>query len=270
MNLLVAFSMAWGNAAARPELIAHRGESHDAPENTLAAFRLAWDRNVPAIELDVHLTRDGRLVCLHDADTKRIAGVSRVVQDTALAELRTLDVGSWKDPRWKGERIPTLEEVLATIPDAGRCLIEVKVGPEAVPALSRAIRDAGKRPAQLAIISFNAETLVEVRRQLPELETYLVASFRRDQARGAWQPTIEALIQQAQSLGVRGLNLAHAGPLDRDAVQRIQAAGLKLFAWTIDDVRRAQALADWGADGITSNRAAFLRQHLFPADREAE
>jgi glycerophosphoryl diester phosphodiesterase len=95
-------------------LIAHRGESADAPENTLAAFRLAWERNVPTIELDVHLTKDGEAVICHDADTKRTAGTKLVIKDTPLADLRALDAGKWKAPRWAGEKLPTLAEALAT------------------------------------------------------------------------------------------------------------------------------------------------------------
>jgi glycerophosphoryl diester phosphodiesterase len=150
-----------------PEIVAHRGESADAPENTLSAFRLAWERGVKAIELDVHLTTDGVLICGHDADMKRTAGSPARIKETSAEELRKLDVGSWKGPRWEGERMPTLGEALATLPDDARCFIEVKVGPEAVPALVEAVGASGKRPEQLVIISFNAETIAEAKQAAP-------------------------------------------------------------------------------------------------------
>src|SRR5688572_23716502 len=82
------------------EIVAHRGESADAPENTLAAFKLAWERGVRAVELDVHLTKDDRLVVIHDADTKRTAGEKHVVKESLMEDLRQFDVGKWKNPRW--------------------------------------------------------------------------------------------------------------------------------------------------------------------------
>src|SRR4051794_3938882 len=109
----------WLAAAAsgsRVEVIAHRGASHDAPENTLAAIKLAWQQEADAAEFDLHLSRDGKLVVIHDADTRRVAGVDKRVAEQTLAELRRLDVGAWKGPRFAGERIATLEEVLATVP----------------------------------------------------------------------------------------------------------------------------------------------------------
>ena len=97
---------------AMPEIVAHRGASHDAPENTLASVNLAWKRKAPSVEIDVYLSRDKRVVVYHDKTTKRIGGRDREVKDQTLEELRQLDVGSWKSPKYKGEQVPTLEEVL--------------------------------------------------------------------------------------------------------------------------------------------------------------
>src|SRR5689334_354029 len=107
-------------------VVAHRGASHEAPENTLAAFRLAWEQGADAIEGDFYLTRDREIVCIHDDNTKRTSGEDLSVAASTLAQLRRLDVGRWKDPKWKGERIPTLTEVLATIPAGKRIFIEIK------------------------------------------------------------------------------------------------------------------------------------------------
>src|SRR5262249_38764427 len=100
----------------RMEIIAHRGASHDAPENTLAAMRLAWAQGADAIECDVHLARDGELVVVHDPDARRTTGVALEVARASVAELQQLDAGRWKDARFAGEKIPTLDEVLALVP----------------------------------------------------------------------------------------------------------------------------------------------------------
>jgi len=118
-------------------IVAHRGASRDAPENTLPAFKLAWQQGADAIEGDFHLTKDGKIVCLHDYDTKRVSGVKRVIKDTTLDELRALDAGAWFKPEWKGTRLPTFAEVAATVPASGKFYIEVKCGPEIVPVLLR-------------------------------------------------------------------------------------------------------------------------------------
>jgi glycerophosphoryl diester phosphodiesterase len=96
-------------------LIAHRGASREAPENTLAAFELAWQQGADGIEADFRLTRDGRIVCLHDATTGRTAGIDLAVAGASLEELKQLDFGSWKGSVWQGEPILVLEELLASL-----------------------------------------------------------------------------------------------------------------------------------------------------------
>ena len=244
------------------ELIAHRGESADAPENTLAAFRLAWDRQVSAIELDVHLTRDGEAIVCHDPDTQRTTGTLRMIKDTPLSDLRALDAGTWKGPAWAGEKLPTLAEVLATIPNHGRCYIEIKVGQEAVPAVAEAIRASGKRSEQLAIMSFNASTVAAARRRLPDVPAYFLAEFEQDQATGDWAPTADVLIAQARAVRADGLHVSHEGPLDRAFVRTVKAAGLALYVWTVDDAIVARRIVELGVDGITTNKAAWMKEQL--------
>lgn len=244
------------------EFIAHRGESADAPENTLAAFRMAWERGVPAVELDVHLAADGTLVVIHDADTLRTTGKQLRIDQSRVEDLRPLDAGSWKDPKFAGEPIPTLAQALETIPDQGRCYIEVKVGPEAVPALVRTVRESGKRPEQLPIISFDAETVAEAKKQLPEHLVYLVAGFKTNDSTGQAEPTIDQLISRARELEADGLDLSFKGPLDGDSARRIREAGLKLLVWTVDDPAMARRMRDLGVLGITSNKAAALMKDL--------
>jgi len=122
------------------DIIGHRGASHDAPENTLAAFKLGWEQGADAVELDIWLTKDGKIVCLHDADTKRTTGVLKKVAESTLDELRTLDAGTWKDAKWRGEKLPTLTEALAAIPAGKRLVIEIKAGVEILPELARDLK----------------------------------------------------------------------------------------------------------------------------------
>ena len=119
-----------------PMIVAHRGASKQAPENTIPAFKLAWEQGTDAIEGDFQLTKDGAIVCIHDKDTKRVAGVKKIVEDTTLEELRKLDVGAWFGENWRGTVIPLISEVLAAIPDGKKIYIEIKSGPEILPKLN--------------------------------------------------------------------------------------------------------------------------------------
>jgi glycerophosphoryl diester phosphodiesterase len=98
-------------------IVAHRGASYDAPENTLPAFTLAIEQGADALETDFYLTTDQHVICFHDKDTERITGRKLLITETPFEELRKMDVGSWKGPQWKDERMPTIEEVLAAVPE---------------------------------------------------------------------------------------------------------------------------------------------------------
>src|ERR671934_1859826 len=125
----------------RPVIGAHRGASARAPENTLAAFGAALEDGAELVELDVHLTRDGRLAVIHDEETRRTTGTAGVVAELSMAELRRLDAGRHKGRHWAGEPIPELGDVFAAL--RGRLLVnvEVKCGAAAVPALARCVAE---------------------------------------------------------------------------------------------------------------------------------
>jgi glycerophosphoryl diester phosphodiesterase len=244
------------------EIVAHRGESNDAPENTMASFRLAWERGDDAIELDVHLSKDGQLIVCHDPDTKRVTGVAHKIKDTPFDVLRSLDAGKWKGEKWAGEKLPTLAEVLATIPPGKRCFIEIKIGPEAVPAVAKAVRESGKTPDQMCIISFHADTLAEAKKQLPELKAYYLANFKEDKKTGKFTGSIDEFITKAKASHADGLDISYKGPVDAAAVKKVKAAGLAFLVWTVDDVAAARQMIDLGATGVTTNKAAWLKGQL--------
>jgi len=268
MNAL-ALTLVLSTIAANPSLVplvAHRGESADAPENTLAAFSLAWQRKVPVVELDVHLTKDGKLICIHDKDTKRTTGVMKVVKECTAAELQQLDAGSWKNKKFAGERMPLLEEALATVPDDGKVLIEVKVGPEAIPALVKAVESSGKRPEQLIVISFNSRTVAEAKQKLPQLKAYYLVGFKQDKETGEWTPTLDEALAEAKRNQADGLDVSHQGPIDEAFVRRVRHFDLELHGWTVDDPKIARRLIELGFDSITTNRAGALREELTAAE----
>lgn len=246
------------------EIIAHRGASADAPENTLVAMKLAWEQKADAIELDLWLSKDGRVVVFHDADTKRFEETARKIPSLTWQETQQLDVGAWKGAQFKNERIPTLESILATIPAGRRAVLEIKCGPEIVPELSRVIRASGRSPRELAIISFNFNALNESKKMFPHVEHYFLHDYKKDAKTDA-HPELAPLIARAKAAQFEGLNLNFKWPITKSFVSEVKAAGLKMFVWTVDDAAVAKRLAEAGVDGITTNRPQWLREQLKPA-----
>ncbi|HMJ91262.1 MAG TPA: glycerophosphodiester phosphodiesterase [Candidatus Acidoferrum sp.] len=258
--LLLSFALG-AQTISSVEIIAHRGASFDAPENSLSAMKLAWEQAADAIELDLWLSKDGRLIVFHDADTKRFEQTARKIPSLTLAEAHKLDVGAWKDAKFKGESIPTLSSILATVPKGKRAVLEIKCGPEILPELSREIRNSGRAPEELAIISFKYETLKPSKEEFPQIEHYYLADYKKDAKTGKF-PELDPLIERAKAAKFEGLNLQHSWPIDAAFVAKVKAAGLKLFVWTVDDPAIAKRLKDVGVDAITTNRPKFLRDEL--------
>ena len=170
------------------EIIAHRGASHDAPENTLAAVNLAWQQNADAVEIDVHLSRDGQLVVIHDENTRKTAGWNKNVSEQTLPELRRLDVGRWKGRQWAGAKIPVLAEVLGALPAGKRLFIEVKSGDAFIPAFADEFARSRAKPEQIVLIGFSLPTMALAKRAFPKSEVCWVAEFKRTWLAGRWRP----------------------------------------------------------------------------------
>ena len=124
------------------------------------------------------------------------------------------------------------------------------------------VREGHEADAQLVVISFHTETVAEVKRKLPYLEAHLLSEFEHDKLTLTWSPTAQHLIDFARSIGADGLGVDHAGPIDESFVRHVKLSGLKLYSWTVDEVDRTRQLIAAGIDGITSNRAAWLREQF--------
>jgi glycerophosphoryl diester phosphodiesterase len=250
-----------GTAIPMPAVIAHRGAAHDAPENTIAAFNLAWQQEADGIEGDFYLTRDGEIVCIHDASTKRTAGQARKVAQATLAELRQLDVGSWKGEQWRGARIPTLAEVLATVPEGKQVFIEIKCGPEILPALKEALAESGLQSGQTIVISFDANVIDETKRLLPQLKALWITSFKNGMKTGV-RPSAKEILQTLEKIGADGVDCRAHSVVDQQFMQTLRKAQKEVHIWTVDDVPMAKRYLQLGADSLTSNRAGWLKQQL--------
>jgi glycerophosphoryl diester phosphodiesterase len=243
------------------EIIGHRGAAHDAPENTLRSFELAFQQGADGIELDIHLTKDGQVVAIHDADLSRTAGTPIKVAEHSLDELREFNVGNWG--RWAGkgydERIPALQEVLALMPKGKRLVAEIKCGPEILPPLARLLHASHLEPQQTVLIGFGYETMRLAKTALAERPVLWLAE--RDEQTNEY-PSVGELIRRVQLAHLDGLDLEAGFPIDKAFVDQVHDAGLRLYTWTVDDPSTARKLAAAGVDAITTNRPAWLREKI--------
>lgn len=233
------------------QLMAHRGSSAIAPENTLVAIEQAIADRVDAIELDVQELADGTLAVLHDTNLRRLAGVDRPSHQLTAADLAQLDVGSWFSPRFAGTRIPTLAAVLAQVGDRVALNLELKCHgqerqlPEAVVALLRAFPQV-----QVTLTSFNWAMLQRVRSLAPELPLGPIAADPLDWA---------ALDRDLGAVAVVSL---HHGQLTPEAVALARSRQAALWVWTVDDPIEMERALRLGVDGVITNapdRARFDR-----------
>lgn len=263
-SLMVVLTVLAGvTQAAGPYIVAHRGASDDAPENTLAAFRLAWEQGADGIEGDYRLTADGRIVCIHDEDTERVAGQRRIVKDTSYEELKSVDVGSWKGEKWRGERIASLEEVLATVPPGKKVFIELKTGPEIVAPLAAVLADASLASDQMVIISLNEDVIAACKERMPQFKCHWLTGYKQ-QADGTWTPAARDVIATIRRCQADGLG-SEARPeyFNEDFVRQLRADGIDQFhVWTVDDPNTARFYTGLGVWSITTNRPAKLRQEM--------
>ena len=246
------------------KIVAHRGASHDAPENTLAAFKLAWQQGADGVEGDFYLSRDGEVVCIHDKTTGRTAGRDLVVAETALAELQTLDVGQWKGAKFAGEKIPTLQQVIATAPEGKWLIIELKTGPEIVEPVRQVLADTHFPAEQVCIISFNRQTIAEAKRQMPNIKAHWLTGYKQKSETDPWLPSADEVAQTVKRLGVDGLGTDKKRQVvTAPFLARLREQGVSEFhVWTVDDPQDARFFAEQGAWGITTNRPLEIRRAL--------
>jgi glycerophosphoryl diester phosphodiesterase len=243
------------------EIIAHRGASYDAPENTLSSFKLGYQQGADADELDIYRSKDGKIVVMHDSDTGRIAGVTNKVETQTSVELRQLEIGRWGQWKDKGfsEKTPFLDEVLSLIPDGKRLFIEIKSSSKILPDLQRTLKRGGKKPEQTVLIGFDYQTMKLAKARMPKLKVlWLVSSDPKTKQ----YPPVEELIQKTKDAHLDGLDLNSGFPINVEFVQKVHQAGLEIHTWTVDDPEVARKEAAAGVDGITTNRPQWMREQL--------
>jgi glycerophosphoryl diester phosphodiesterase len=250
--------------AESPFIIGHRGASFDAPENTMAAFQLAWKQGADGVEGDFYLTSDEKIICIHDADTKRTTGVNLKVESTSLEKLRELDAGSWKNANFQSEKLPTFDEVLAAIPAGKRFVIELKSKAKIVPVLAKQLREANRSDIEILIISFDEESIATCKRELPQMRAHWLTSFKESPLGDGFHPTAEEVAETVQRCGADGVGMnGNREVVDAGFVRVLRQRQCNEFhVWTVDEPEDAKYFRELGAVGITTNRPDLIRTSL--------
>lgn len=240
----------------RPLNFAHRGASHEAPENTLAAFLLAAELGADGIEFDVRLSRDGEVVVIHDASLERTTNGQGLVRDRTLAELKQLDAGSWFDPAFAGESIPTLQEVIERVGHRLLLNIEVKTegrsGDDLVAEVVRLVEDH-QLLDRVILSSFHPLALRRAKQLNPRVQVGLLhAPDQPLPLRRAWLHRLTRLdaVHPHHTL----VNAAY--------MRWARRHGYRVHPWTCDDPADMVRMISEGVELIITNRPDRLRQVL--------
>jgi glycerophosphoryl diester phosphodiesterase len=254
--------------ARNPMVIAHRGSSAQAPENTLPAFELAWKQGADAIETDLQLTKDGHIVCFHDKDTKRVNGQQLAIANATLEELRQLDMGgiqpqdcgralrAWSSDQYKGVQMPTIAEVFATVPAGKKIFLEIKCGPEIIDPLLRELGSSGLTPEQVVVIGFDSALLKSLKDRDPKWQVAWLCSFEK-RANGKPQNAPAKVLKTLKDMRAHAL-MSGRGDVDKSLLDKIRAAGMEHYVWTINDPKLAATYKAQGVDAIVTDVPAEM------------
>lgn len=263
MIVPVAVNAVEANRAEDITVTAHRGASAYAPENTLAAFAVGIEQRADWIESDVQATKDGELVLMHDTTLSRTTDVEQRfpgrspwnVKDFTLAEIKTLDAGSWFSEKYAGEPVPTLREMVEQVrPTRAGILMELK-SPAIYPGIEKSVAaefdsfpgyiPAAVAAGRLVVQSFDFDSMRTYKRVQPEVPVGLLGTpAYADLDSYTWADQINP----------------NFGSFDAGYVARVHALGMRIHSWTVNDAATMSAVLDRGVDGIITNNPDVLRE----------
>ena len=239
------------------EVIGHRGASTEAPENTLAANNLAFQQKADGVEVDVRLTKDKQLVCMHDKSAFRTAGKRNLIKESTLKQLKSLDVGKWKGKKWSGEAIPSLQEVLSQMPLNKKIFIEVKEGIETIDPLIEDIQKSNLDPKYISIISFHQEVVKRVKQAMESLTVNFLIAFSSPK-----EFLDEEVLLKLLEFNLDGVGAESHSRLSRNFVELISEKNKKVHVWTVDDINQAKKYKEMGLSSITTNVPGLIKSAL--------
>lgn len=240
----------------RPLIIAHRGASENAPENTIAAFKLAFDHRADAIELDTMLSQDGEVVVFHDDTANRTTNGQGFIRDLTLAKLKRLDAGSSFSPDYANEPIPTLAEVLDAFGHLLYINIELKNYSSPLDRISEKVGEIVKEYSlqdRVLISSFNPINLLKIRRILPNVPVALITRP------GYFGDILNTRLFQFISPQIIHPFFSDVG---EKFIHKQHKSGRRIHVWTVNTSKDLRRLISYDIDGIITGKPELVRQIL--------
>ncbi|WP_370314282.1 glycerophosphodiester phosphodiesterase [Guptibacillus hwajinpoensis] len=250
--------------------VAHRGASGHAPEHTLASYKLGDEMKGDYIEIDLQMTKDGKLIAMHDESVDRTTNGTGLVKDYTLEQLKELDAGSWfnekypekANPAYEGLQVPTLEQVLQTFGKDARYYIETK-SPEVYPGMEEELlrilnkynlTGVNERSSKVLIQSFSQESLLKMHKLNPNLPLIQLISYKEPATISEGE--LQELTEYAVGVGMS------ASKIDETYVQKVRSAGLLIHPYTVNEKEQMTRLLDWGVTGMFTNYPDLLSDVL--------
>lgn len=233
-------------------IIAHRGASSKAPENTLIAYETAWKHLADAIEIDLRKTKDGVLVCAHDNNFNRVSGSEKNISESSYKLLSEIDIGSWKGKKFKDERVPKLEDVLNKIPKGKKIFIEVKGVIKNLDKLSKLILKSNLKKTQIHFLCYLPSVVKNIKKNFPDQKATLnliPSLFNYDEDR------IKKEIVKSNS---DGISLQIDSKESIKLVEKLKKERFFVLSWTVNYKRFMKKLIKAKVDGIITDHPKKL------------
>ena len=248
-----------------PLIVAHRGASYAAPENTMPAFRLAIAEKAEAIEADFQLTSDNKIVCIHNNSTAKMVPHEKPlsIKDSTLEELKRLDFGIAFDEKYKGTRIPTLAEILAILPENMKFILEIKDEREEIINLIKDELDTyGIEQDRVVFVSFFPGIIISLKKMLPEIKRFWNYGWYLDKKTEKLSNEEDEIIDFARRIGAAGIDINRSNWVGRSFAQKAKEAKLGLSVYTVDTLTDAVKYISLGFDMLISNRPVQLKREI--------
>jgi glycerophosphoryl diester phosphodiesterase len=234
-------------------IIGHRGALGNAPENTMASFEIGLEQGCDLVETDIHVSRDGALICMHDAEVSRTTDGKGRIKDMTVDEIKKLDAGSWFGERFRGQRVPVLSELLEWARTRIPLVIEIKGDPLPAPGIEAALLSELRRydlVEQVMVIGFHHDSLRRIKDLEPRVATGLTYSCRLYDTVGAARAT------RADSIR------PHWSYWSQELVQQCHKAALTTHAWVANDEKMTAYLCEMGIDSLGVDFPDRVRPYL--------
>ena len=259
------------NSRNKTIIVAHRGASHSAPENTIPSFELAFKENADFIEGDFWLTRDNEIVCIHDPDTKRVSKekINLQIRTSILAELKKVDIGSWRGSKYTGTTIPTLQGVLQIIPPDKGIYIEIKDDREIfMKKLSEILKpflienESSNSNREVRLITFNPKTVLSAKEYFPKIKIYWLFGWYFSKIKLINMIAHKRIMRTLRKYNCDGIDLNAAPYIDAVLVKFFREKNLDFCAYDVDKLEDAIKLINLGVDSITTNSPLEMREKI--------